>query len=71
MWLMKKLAPDFKTIADFRKDKIDCVKGVFKEFVKLCLSLDLYGAQLVAIDDTKFKAANSLDKNFNTNKLNY
>ena len=56
MWLMKKLAPDFKTIADFRKNNVDCIKGVFKEFVYLCRSLDLYGAQLVAIDGTKFKA---------------
>jgi transposase len=39
MWLMKKLAPDHKTIADFRKDNVDCIKGVFKEFVYLCRSL--------------------------------
>ena len=66
---MKKLTPDFKTIADFRKDNIDCVKGVFKEFVKLCMSLDLYGAKCVAVDGTKFKAVNSLDNNFNRKKL--
>ena len=71
MWLMKKLTPDFKTIADFRKDNVDCVKGVFKEFVKLCMSLDLYGAKLVAIDGTKFKAVNSLDRNFNRKNLSY
>ena len=65
MWLMKKLAPDFKTIADFRKDNVDCIKGVFKEFVYLCKSLDLYGAQLVAIDGTKFKAVNSKSNNLN------
>jgi len=65
MWLMKKLAPDFKTIADFRKDNIDCIKPVFKEFVYLCRSLDLYGAQLVAIDGTKFKAVNSKSNNLN------
>jgi transposase len=51
MWLMRKLTPDFKTIADFLKDNIDCVKGVFKEFVKLCMSLDLYGAKCIAIDE--------------------
>ena len=62
---MKKLAPDFKTIADFRKDNVDCIKGVFKEFVYLCRSLDLYGAQLVAIDGTKFKAVNSRSNNLN------
>jgi hypothetical protein len=71
MWLMKKLAPDFKTIADFRKDNADCIKGVFKEFVKFCMGLDLYDAKLVAIDGTKFKAANSLDKNFNRDNLSY
>src|SRR5208337_261070 len=65
IWLMKKLAPDFKTIADFRKDNVDCIKGVFKEFVYLCRSLDLYGAQLVAIDGTKFKAVNSRSNNLN------
>jgi transposase len=63
MWLMKKLSPDFKTIADFRKDNVDCIKPVFKEFVYLCRSLDLYGAQLVAIDGTKFRAVNSRANN--------
>jgi hypothetical protein len=71
MWLMRKLTPDFKTIADFRKDNINCIKGVFKEFVKLCISLDLFGAKCVVIDGTKFKAANSLDGNFNRKKLVY
>lgn len=71
MWLMKKLTPDFKTIADFRRDNVDCVKGVFKEFVKLCMGLDLYGAKLVAVDGVKFKAVNSLDKNFNRKSLSY
>ena len=65
MWLMKKLVPDFKTIADFRKDNVDCIKPVFKEFVYLCKSLDLYGAQLVAVDGTKFKAVNSKSNNLN------
>jgi len=62
---MKKLAPDHKTIADFRKDNADCIKPVFKEFVYLCRSLDLYGAQLVAIDGSKFKAVNSKSNNLN------
>ncbi len=65
MWLMKKLSPDHKTIADFRKDNVDCIKPVFKEFVYLCRSLDLYGAQLVAIDGTKFRAVNSKSNNLN------
>jgi transposase len=68
MWLMKKLAPDHKTIADFRKDNAErarCIKPVFKEFIYLCRSLDLYGAQLVAIDGSKFKAVNSKSNNLN------
>ena len=68
---MKTLTPDFKTIADFRKDNINCVKGVFKEFVKLCMSLDLYGAKLVAIDGVKLKAVNSPDRSFNQRTLTY
>jgi len=69
MWLMKKLAPDFKTIADFRKDNIGCIKSVFKEFVYLCRSLDLFGAELVAIDGTKFKAVNSTKRNLSEKTL--
>jgi transposase len=66
---MKKLTPDFKTIADFRKDNITCVKGLFKEFVKLCMNLEVYGARCVAIDGTKFKAVNLIDYNFNRKSL--
>jgi transposase len=69
MWLMKKLAPDFKTISDFRKDNIECIKPVFKEFVFLCRSLDLFGAELVAIDGSKFKAVNSTKRNLNEKTL--
>ena len=71
MWLTQKLAPDFKTIADFRKDNADCIKDVFKEFVKLCMGLDLFGAKFVAIDGVKFKAVNSIDRNFNRKTLSY
>jgi len=69
MWLMKKLAPDFKTIADFRKDNVDRIKDVFKEFLYLCRSLNLYGAQLVAIDGCKFKAVNSRKRSFNAKTI--
>ncbi len=69
IWLMKKLAPDHKTIADFRKDNVNCIKAVFHEFVKLCMRLDLYGAQLLAIDGVKFKALNSPERNQNQKKL--
>lgn len=71
MWLMKELTPDFRTIADFRKDNADCVKPVFKEFVKLCRSLDLMGGELVGVDGVKLKAVNSKDRNFNEKKLAY
>jgi len=64
VWLMKKLTPDFKTIADFRKNNVDSIKPVFKEFVYLCKSLDLYGSELVGIDGSKFKALNSKDKSY-------
>ncbi len=57
------------TIADFRRDNIDCIKPVFKEFVYLCRSLDLFGAELVAIDGSKFKAVNSTKRNLNEKTL--
>lgn len=69
MWLLKKLTPDFKTIADFRKDNRDAIKKVFKEFIYLCKKLDLFGGELVAIDGSKFKAVNSKKRNFNEAKL--
>lgn len=65
MWLLKKLTPDFKTIADFRKDNKDAIKKIFKEFVVLCKKLDLFGRELVSIDGSKFKAVNSKKRNFN------
>jgi transposase len=70
VWLMKKLTPDFKTISDFRKNNVDCIKPVFKEFVYLCKSLDLFGLELVGIDGSTFKAVNSKDRSyFNEKKL--
>lgn len=59
MWLLRSLAPDFKTIADFRKENRACFKGVLKQFNLLCRKLDLFGAELVAIDGSKFKACNN------------
>jgi transposase len=58
MWLLRELAPDFKTIADFRRQNRGCFKGVFKQFNLLCRKLELFGAELVAIDGSKFKAVN-------------
>jgi transposase len=69
VWLMKKLSPDFKTISNFRRDNIDCIKPVFKEFVCLCKGLNLFGAELVGIDGSKFRAVNSRKRNFDPEHL--
>jgi len=59
IWLMRGVKPDFKTIADFRKNNHSVFKGLFKQFNLLCRKLDLFGAELVAIDGAKFKALNN------------
>jgi transposase len=69
MWLLGKLAPDFKTIADFRRDNGEPIRAVCREFTLLCRSLGLYGGELVAIDGSKFKAVNSRERNFTKGKL--
>ncbi len=69
MWLLRKLRPDFKTVADFRKDNRKAFKGVFSQFTLLCKEMDLLGGELVAIDGSKFKAVNSSDRNFSQTKL--
>jgi transposase len=69
MWLMGKLTPDFKTIADFRRDNGQSIRAVFREFTLVCRRLELYGGELVAIDGSKFKAANSRDRNFTKRKV--
>ena len=69
MWLTGRLAPDFKTIADFRKDHGDAIRKVCREFVVLCRRLKLFSDGIVAIDGSKFKAVNNRDKNFTDRKL--
>ena len=69
MWLLKKLRPDFKTIADFRKDNKKAIKSVFREFVKLCDEWDLFGKEMVAIDGSKFRACNSKRNNLSLKKI--
>jgi transposase len=64
IWLMRKLAPDFKTIADFRAINADRIRSVFREMVKLCHKLDLLDHGLVAVDGSKFRAVNSIDRHF-------
>ena len=62
MWLLERLQPDFKTIADFRRDNGPAIRSVVKEFRGLCHRLELYGRELVAIDGSYFKASNSRDR---------
>src|SRR5205807_6710793 len=69
MWLLGKLSPDFKTIADFRRDNLQAIKQVCKEFTQLCQQLKLFGGELVAIDGSKFKAVNNRRRNFNAARL--
>jgi hypothetical protein len=63
------LAPDFKTIADFRKDHGEAIRRVCREFVELCRRLKLFSDGTVAIDGSKFRAVNNRDKNFTERKL--
>jgi len=69
MWLTGRLMPDFKTIANFRKDNSKAIRGVCRQFVVLCRQLGLFGEHLVAIDGSKFKAVNNRDRNFTSAKL--
>jgi len=69
MWLTGRLAPDFKTIADFRRNNGSAIRRVCREFVMLCRRLDLFSQALVAIDGSKFKAVNSRDRNFTRAKV--
>ena len=69
IWLLKKLKPDFKTIADFRKDNKQTLKKVFRDFTGLCDEWELFGKELVAIDGSKFRACNSKKNNYNPKKL--
>lgn len=69
MWLTGKLAPDFKTIADFRKNNGDAIQSVCKQYVQLCRSMGMLNDDFVAVDGSKFKAVNSRDKNFTKAKM--
>jgi transposase len=69
IWLLGKLTPDFKTIADFRKDNLKPLRAVNRQFTVLCRKLELFGGQLLAIDGSKFGAVNARDQNFNALKL--
>ena len=69
IWLTERLAPDFKTIADFRRDNGKAIQEVCRAFIVLCRKLDLLSSASVAIDGSKFKAVNARDKNFTEAKM--
>src|ERR687897_1946470 len=69
MWLTGRLAPDFKTIADFRKDNGTAIRAVCAQFVELCRRLKLFTGAVVAIDGSKFKAVNNRDQNYTMAKV--
>ncbi len=69
MWLTGRLAPDFKTIADFRKDNGASIRAVCGQFVALCRRLKLFTGAVVAIDGSKFKAVNNRDQNYTVAKV--
>jgi transposase len=69
MWLTGRLTPDFKTIADFRKDNGAAIRNVCRQFIVLCRELELFSEAIVAIDGSKFKAVNNRDKNFTPAKM--
>jgi transposase len=69
MWLTERLAPDHKTIADFRKDNGAAIRKVCAQFVALCRQLGLLAAASVAVDGSKFKAVNNRDRNFTAAKM--
>ena len=69
MWLTRRLAPDFKTIADFRKDNGPAIRAACGQFIALCRRLELFTHAVAAIDGSKFKAVNARDRNFTKAKL--
>src|SRR5260221_13819977 len=69
MWLTGRLAPDFKTIADFRRDSGKGIRNACRQFVMICRQLKLLAHASVAVDGSKFKAVNNRDRNFTPHKL--
>ena len=69
IWLLRRLRPNFKTIADFRRENREAFRQVFRDFVKVCRSLELFGRELIAVDGTRIKAVNRRDRNFTGAKL--
>lgn len=68
-FLLNRLTPDFRTIADYRKHNSDAIHKAFRDFAKLCLKLKLYEKDLFAIDGSKFRAVNSKANSYNRETL--
>lgn len=71
MWLVERLSPDFKTIADFRKDNSKGIKNACKQFVELCRQMNMFSDAVVAIDGSKFKAVNNRARNYTPKKVKF
>jgi transposase len=71
MWLLERLKPDFKTIANFRKDNGKGIKNVCRKFVELCRQLNMFADSVFAIDGSKFKAVNNKSKNYTHSKVQF
>jgi hypothetical protein len=71
MWLLGRLMPDFKTIADFRKNNGKGIRSVCRQFVEMCRQMSMFSESLFAIDGSKFKAVNNKSKNYTTSKVQF
>jgi len=71
MWLTERLSPDFKTIADFRKDNHRGIKNTCKTFVQMCHKFNMFSGATVAIDGSNFRASNNKDKNYTPSKVKF
>jgi transposase len=69
MWLLKKLAPDFKTICDFRRQNRNSFKSVSAEFTLMCQRMNLISAEFIAVDGSLLKASNNKEKSWNEAKI--
>jgi transposase len=69
IWLLRKLKPDYRTIAEFRRVNKEAIQKVFHQLVALCKGWDLFGKEVIAIDGSKFRASNSKESNYNKKKL--
>ena len=69
IWLLRRLSPDFRTISDFRKNNLEPIKKVFREFLDFCKELKLFGGKLIGIDGSKFKASNGKKNNYTEGRL--